>query len=372
VLADDLVAARDQPPGDTSAMDGYAVRAADLAPGQVTLRLIGSAPAGRAFERPLAAGETVRIFTGGLLPEGADAVALQENAAAEGDRVRIEGAVEPGAYVRPAGLDFRCGERALPAGRRLGARDIGLAAALNHAWLPVRRRPRVALLATGDELVMPGQPLGKSQIVSSNSVALAAMVRNWGGEAIDLGIARDDPEVLAAMTPQLRGVDLVVTSGGASVGEHDLVRGVLGAHGLELDFWQIAMRPGKPLMFGRLAGVPLLGVPGNPVSAGVCAVLFVRAALCVLLGLDPAPPEVPAVLGAPLPANDRRQDYLRAQVAWQADGRLEAVPAPRQDSSMLATFARAECLIKRPPQAPPAAPGTVVPVLLLGYGAVGV
>jgi molybdopterin molybdotransferase len=372
VLAEDLVAARDQPPGDTSAMDGYAVRAADLASGRATLRLIGSAPAGRSFERPLASGETVRIFTGGLLPEGADAVAIQENAAAKGDRIRIEGAVAPGTYVRPAGLDFRRGERALPAGRRLSARDIGLAAALNHAWLPVRRRPRVALLATGDELVLPGQPLGPAQIVNSNGVSLAAMVRNWGGEAIDLGIVRDHPDRLAAITTQLQGVDLAVTSGGASVGDHDLVRDVLGSHGLELDFWQIAMRPGKPLMFGRVRDVPLLGLPGNPVSVGVCGVLFVRAAICVLLGLDPAPPEVPAVLSVPLGANDRRQDYLRGQVEWQGDGRLSVRPAPRQDSSMLATFARADCLIKRPPYAPPIEPGAMVPVLLLGSGPVGI
>jgi molybdopterin molybdotransferase len=372
VLAEDLIAARDQPPGDTSAMDGYAVRAADLASGRATLRLIGSAPAGRSFDRALGAGETVRIFTGGLLPDGADAVALQENATVESDLIAIEGAVTPGAYVRPAGLDFHRGERALPGGRRLSARDIGLAAALNHAWLPVRRRPRIALLATGDELVLPGQPLEKSQIVNSNSVALAAMVRQWGGEPIDLGIARDHPEALAAVATQLGGVDLVVTLGGASVGEHDLVRGVLGAHGLELDFWQIAMRPGKPLMFGRVQGVPLLGLPGNPVSAGVCAALFVRAAICVLLGLDAAPPEVPAVLGAPLEANDRRQDYLRAQAEWQGDGRLVVTPAPRQDSSMLATFARADCLIKRPPHAPAIPAGAVVSVLLLGPGPVGI
>jgi molybdopterin molybdotransferase len=220
--------------------------------------------------------------------------------------------------------------------------------------------------------VLPGQPLDVTQIVNSNSVALAAMVRRWGGEAVDLGIARDRPESLAEVTAQLRGVDLVVTLGGASVGERDLVRGVLGAHGLELDFWQIAMRPGKPLMFGRVRDVPLLGLPGNPVSAGVCAVLFVRAAICALLGLDPAPPEIPAVLGAPLDANDRRQDYLRAKAAWGEDGRLTVVPAARQDSSMLATFARADCLIKRPPLAPPALSGTAVSVILLGSGPVGI
>jgi molybdopterin molybdotransferase len=372
VLARDLIAGRDQPPGDTSAMDGYAVRAADLASGHATLRLVGSAPAGGSYDQELGPGETVRIFTGGLLPRGADAVALQENARAEDDRVRIEGAVEPGNFVRPAGLDFRRGEHALPAGRRLTARDIGLAAALNHAWLPVRRRPRIALLATGDELVFPGQPLAPSQIVNSNTVALAAMVRQWGGEPLDLGIVRDRPDSLAEASGQLHGVDLVVTLGGASVGERDLVRRVLGEHGLALDFWQIAMRPGKPLMFGRVHDVPLLGLPGNPVSAGVCAVLFVRSAICALLGLDPAPPEVPAVLGAALGANDRRQEYLRASAAWRDDGRLEAVPAARQDSSMLATFARADCLIKRAPFAPAMPRGTAVPVLLLGPAPVGI
>jgi molybdopterin molybdotransferase len=372
VLAVDLVAARDQPPGDASAMDGYAVRAADLAAGRATLRLVGSAPAGRAFERRLAPGETVRIFTGGLLPEGADAVALQENATVAGELIELEGALEPGAYVRPAGLDFRRGERALSAGALLHARNLGLAAALNHAWLPVRRRPRIALLATGDELVVPGGALGRCEIVSSNTVALAAMVRQWGADPIDLGIARDEPESLAEIAPQLRGVDLVVTLGGASVGERDLIRAVLGAHGLELDFWQVAMRPGKPLMFGRVHDVPLLGLPGNPVSAGVCAVLFMRAAICALLGRDPAPPEMPAVLGAALGANDRRQDYLRAQAAWGGDGRLVVTPAPRQDSSMLATFARADCLIKRPPHAPAAAPGAAVTALLLGSEPIGV
>jgi molybdopterin molybdotransferase len=368
VLAQDLIALRDQPPGDTSAMDGYAVRAADLASGHADLRLVG----GGSYDQELGPGEAVRIFTGGLLPRGADAVALQENARAEGDRVHIEGSVDPGTFVRPAGLDFRRDERALRAGRRLTARDIGLAAALNHAWLPVRRRPRLALLATGDELVLPGQPLAAAQIASSNTAALAAMVRQWGGEPLDLGIARDRPDSLAEASEQLRGVDLVVTMGGASVGERDLVRGVLGEHGLALDFWQVAMRPGKPLMFGRVHGVPLLGLPGNPVSVGVCAVLFVRAAICALLGLDPAPPEIPAVLGAPLGANDRRQDYLRASAAWRADGRLEAVPAARQDSSMLATFARADCLIKRAPFAPAIPHGSAVTVLPLGPALVGI
>ncbi len=371
VLAQDLVASRDQPPHAISAMDGYAVRAADLADGRATLRLIGAAPAGGTGQTAIGPGETVRIFTGGRLPSGADAIAIQENATPDGDHVRLEGRVEPGTYVRPAGLDFRRGDLALPAGERLGARNLGLAAALNHAWLPVRRRPRVAVLATGDELVMPGQPLAAHQIVNSNSTTLAAMVTAWGGEAHDLGIVADRPEELAAIAPQLGSFDLVVTAGGASVGEHDLVRSVLGEHGFELDFWQIAMRPGKPLIFGRIHGVPMLGLPGNPVSVGVCAILFVRAAIRALLGMDPSLPEVPAILAAPLAANDRRQDYLRAHAVWREDGRIEVHPAPRQDSSMLAVFARAACLIKRPPLAPAVAAGATVPVVLLASEPVG-
>jgi molybdopterin molybdotransferase len=370
-LAADLVASRDQPPQAVSAMDGYAVRAADLADGGATLRLIGAAPAGAAFEGAIGPGETVRIFTGAALPPGADAIALQENATPEGQDVRLVGRVEPGAYVRPSGLDFRRGEVGLAAGACLTPRNVGLAAALNHAWLPVRRRPRVAVLVTGDELVMPGQPLAPHQIANSNGAALAAMVAAWGGEPHDLGIAGDRPEDLATVAPRFKGADVVVTVGGASVGERDLVRSVLGQHGFELDFWQVAMRPGKPLMFGHIAGVPMLGLPGNPVSAGVCAVLFVRAAIRALLGLDPALPEVAAVLGAALGANDRRQDYLRAQSTWRQDGRLEVHPAPRQDSSMLAVFARASCLIKRPPFAPAAPAGATVPVVLLASDPVG-
>ena len=371
VLATDLVASRDQPPHAVSAMDGYAVRAADLAGGHATLRLVGAAPAGGAFEAAVGPGEAVRIFTGGLLPPGADAVALQENARADGELVRLEGRVEPGAYVRPTGLDFRRGDPCLAAGERLNARNLSLAAALNHAWLPVRRRPRVALLATGDELVMPGQPLARHQIVNSNAAALAAMVAAWGGEPCDLGIVADRPEEFAAIAPHFKGADLVVTAGGASVGERDLVRSVLAEHGFELDFWQIAMRPGKPLLFGRIQGVPMFGLPGNPVSAGVCAILFVRAAIRALLGMDPSLPEVPAVLGEPLGANDRRQDYLRAHAAWRKDGRIEVRPAGKQDSSMLAVFARATCLIKRPPFAPALPAGATVPVVLLASEPIG-
>jgi molybdopterin molybdotransferase len=372
VLATDLVATRDQPPHAVSAMDGYAVRAADLAGGSASLRQVGAAPAGGTFEGAIGPGETVRIFTGGRLPPGADAIALQENATADGDSILLEGRVEPGAYVRPAGHDFRRGDLGLAAGTMLSARKRGLAAAPNHAWLPVRRRPKVALLATGDELVMPGQALAAHQIVGSNSTMLAAMVRAWGAEPCDLGIVADRPDALAAIVPQLGGIDLLVTIGGASVGERDLVRTVLGEHGLELDFWQIAMRPGKPLMSGRVRGVPMLGLPGNPVSAGVCAILFVRAAIRALLGLDPAPPEASAVAEEPLGPNDRRKDYLRARAWRRDDGRLGVAPMARQDSSMLAIFVAADCLIIRPPHAPAAAAGTTVPVLPLAPDAIGV
>ena len=249
-------------------MDGYAVRAADLAGGSAELRLVGQAPAGGRFEGTLGPGETVRIFTGGALPAGADAVALQENAKAAADRVRLEGRVEPGTFVRPAGLDFQRGELALPAGQRLTARDLGLAAALNRAWLPVRRRPRIALLATGDELVMPGQALAATQIVNSNTVALAAMVETWGGLPSDLGVAPDDPRRSPPAPSRWSAWIWWSPSAARRSASAIWCAGVLGERGLELDFWQVAMRPGKPLMFGAIQGVPLLGLPGNPVSAG--------------------------------------------------------------------------------------------------------
>ncbi len=372
VLASDLVADRDQPPRAVSAMDGYAVRAADLEDGEATLELIGEARAGGHFEGVVGPGQTVRIFTGGPLPAGADAIAIQENATREGTKVHIRGQVEPGRFVRPAGLDFRKGEIGLAAGTWLGPRALGLAAAMNQAWLPVRRSPRIGILATGEELVMPGGALGPDQIVNSNSITLAAMLRRWGAVSVDLGIVRDEPKALGELAERLRGLDLVVTLGGASVGERDLVRAVLGEQGLELDFWQIAMRPGKPLLFGRIRGVPLLGLPGNPVSAGVCAVLFLRAIVRVSLGLDPAPPEAPAVLARNLGPNDRREEFLRATMKWSAQGHLVADPATRQDSSMFALFARADCLIRRPPFAPAMPAGTTVTILRLGPGPIDV
>jgi molybdopterin molybdotransferase len=367
VLAEPLVARATQPPAAVSAMDGYAVRAADVAAAPCELAVVGRVPAGSSHDGALAAGEAVRIFTGAPLPEGADAIVIQEDTEAlEPDgrglgRVRVLESVRPGTYVRPAGLDFQAGETGLEAGRRLSARDVGLAAAMDRPWLSVRRRPRVAILSTGDEVVMPGEPRGPNQIVSSNGFALSAIVRACGGEPSLLAIARDDAASLQALAAEARGADLLITTGGASVGEHDLVRQALGESGLELDFWKIAMRPGKPLLFGRIAGTPLLGLPGNPVSTVVCAALFLRPVLERLQGLERPPHRLlPARLGVALGENDRRQDYLRSRIERPADGLAVATPFERQDSSMLAVLSRADGLVVRPPHAPPAAAGDTV------------
>lgn len=364
VLAEDLTARLTQPPVAVSSMDGYAVRASDVARPGATLRRVGESAAGHGFAGRIDAGEAVRIFTGAPLPEGADAVVMQEDADAAGDTVTIHVSVEPGRFIRPAGLDFREGDVGLRAGRRLGPREIGLAAAMNRPWLAVRRRPRVALIATGDEVVRPGDPVGPFQIVSSNTLALAALVRAAGGEAIDLGIAGDNAESLRRIAAGAAGADLLVTTGGASVGDHDLIRAVLGEEGLELDFWRIAMRPGKPLIFGHVRGTPLLGVPGNPVSALVCAILFLRPAIEAMLGLARrGDGRARARLGQDLAANDGREDYLRASLDVDDDGEPVATPLPRQDSSMLSALARADCLLVRRPHAPAARKGEPVTIL---------
>lgn len=360
-----VVARLTQPPQDVSAMDGYAVRAADGTLG-ATLHLVGSVPAGHPWAGTVGPGQTVRIFTGSVVPAGADAILLQEDATADGDRVTVREAVRLGRHIRRAGQDFATGDILVPAGRRLGARDIGLVAAGNHPWVTVHRRPRVAILATGDEIALPGEPIPPGGIVSSNSHALAALVRSVGGEPMVLPVAADDRGAIAAGAAAAVGADLLVTTGGASVGEHDLVRQALGEQGLELDFWQIAMRPGKPLMFGRLDRVPLIGLPGNPVSSLICGLLFVIPALARLHGLPAEPPPTEhARLGRPLPANDRRADHLRAQLERLPDGTLIATASDRQDSAMLRAMTVADALILRPPHAPAAEAGEHVPVMRL-------
>jgi len=364
VLAEDVVSRLTQPPSNVSAMDGYAVRAADVARVPVSLPVVTEIAAGAPADQPLQPGQAARIFTGAALPEGADAVVIQENTERAGDQVTIQKSVAAGTFVRRAGLDFKAGDVGLRAGARLTPRDIGLAAAMNVPWLAVRRRPRVTILTTGDELALPGDPMTSSQIISSNGFSLAAAVSAFGGEPLLLGIAPDQPEALKAMAAGAKGSDLFVTSGGASVGDHDLVQAVLGEDGLEVDFWKIAMRPGKPLIFGRIGATPMIGVPGNPVSTLVCAALYVRTAMNVMLGQTPPwPVPEPAVLGADLGPNDQRQDYLRATLSIDDQGRRVTVPYERQDSSMLGTLTEADCLLIRAPRAPAAAVGDIVSIL---------
>lgn len=367
VLARDVVARRTQPPAAVSAMDGYAVRAADVVRVPAALRVVGAVPAGRIYPDRLQAGQAVRIFTGAALPDGADAVVIQEDTRAEGEQVVALESVAAGRHVRAAGIDFREGEVGLKAGSVLTARDIGYAAAMNVPWLSVRQRPRVAILATGDEIALPGDPLRPGQIVSSNGPALHAFVRSCGGEPVDLGIAPDSEEGIVQHAMGAAGAHVLVTTGGASVGDHDLVQPALRRMGMVLDFWKIAMRPGKPLMVGTLNGMRVLGLPGNPVSSMVCAILFLRPLIARLAGRPDAAREgrATARLGRPLPENDRREDYLRAALETGPDGTLVATPFEVQDSSLLAAMARADALVIRPPHAPPADAGEQVDILRL-------
>lgn len=365
VLARPVVARLTQPPADVSAMDGYAVRAADAVAGAV-LRVTGAAPAGRPFAGSVGADEAVRIFTGGFVPEGADAILLQEDATAEGDGVRVNETVTAGRWIRRRGLDFAAGSEVLPTGRKLTARDIGLAAASNNPWLAVHRRPRIGILATGDEIALPGDPIPAGGIVSSNAHALAALVKGAGGDAVVLPIAPDDTAAIADVAATAHAFDLLVTTGGASVGEHDFIQQALGNEGFELGFWKVAMRPGKPLIWGRLGRTPVLGLPGNPVSAMVCGVVFLIPAIARLSGLPGDPPPTRRVLTAvPLPENDRRADHLRSVLSADEAGRLLVTPARVQDSSMLATLARADALVLRAPFAPALPAGAEVEAILL-------
>lgn len=369
-LSAPVTALRTQPPFRASAMDGYAVRAADVASVPAQLALIGTSAAGHAFVGGLEAGQTVRIFTGAPVPDGADAVVLQEDARAEGDVVTILESVAAGRHIRAAGLDFKTGETLLEAGRRLDPRAVGLAASLGHPALSVRKKPRIGILATGDELVQPGETPRADQIVVSNTYAVAALVERAGGEPVDLGIALDTFAALEEAIGRARAaqIDVLVTIGGASVGEHDLVQSALASEGMVLGFWRIAMRPGKPLLHGHIGKTAILGLPGNPVSSYVCALLFLVPLVRALLG-DPdarRDPSQPAVLGKPMAANDGRQDYVRARLEAGRDGLPVAIPFDRQDSSMTRTLADADALIIRAAHAPQAEAGELCPIIKLG------
>ena len=329
------------------------VRAGDLAETSATLRVVGTSAAGAGYHGVVGPGEAVRIFTGAPVPEGADAVLIQEDADAADTTVTARAPVAAGKNIRAAGLDFREGDTLLPAGRRFALREIALAGAGGHGTVSVRHTPSVALISTGDELVMPGTVPGRDQIVASTAPGIAAYAATLGGAPHDLGIVPDDVEAIGIAIDAAMAIpaDILVTLGGASVGEHDLVSNALEAKGMVLDFWRIAMRPGKPLLFGRIGETRVLGFPGNPVSSVVCAILFLRPLLAALLGRPIADPTEPAILGADVAANDSRQDYVRAKLT---EGRAEPVvtPLPVQDSSMLSVLAEADCLLVRPPNAP--------------------
>lgn len=356
VLARSIEAIRDQPPFPASAMDGYAVRGADTADAPTSLALVGQSKAGERFPGVLMQGQAVRIFTGAPVPDGADAILIQENANVDADRISFEMPVVPGAYIRPAGLDYKAGDRLIEAGGLLTPSVLALAASAGYTALPCRRKPTVALLATGDELVAPGQTPGPDQITSSNSIGISGIVRACGGEPIDLGIAPDDQSAIASHISRGERADILVTIGGASVGDHDLAHRALEARGTRFAFWRIAMRPGKPLMVGRLENTHVVGVPGNPVSALVCALLFLAPLIRTMLGLAPGPEIHDGSLGADIEANDAREDYVRARLETRAD-RVDVIPFSRQDSSMLRTLAASDALLIRAPHAPPGKAG---------------
>ncbi|WP_159731013.1 gephyrin-like molybdotransferase Glp [Methylosinus sp. Ce-a6] len=376
-LATDLVSRRTQPPVAVSAMDGYALRAADLAASGARLKVVGESAAGHGYGAALGAGEAARIFTGAPVPAGADTILLQEDATidAAGVGSASPSPPPPGRHIRERGLDFREGDAALFAGTRLGPSELALAAAINHPLLPVARRPRVALIASGDELVPPGAEPGPAQIIACNGYAVAAIAETAGAQVIDLGIFRDDIAELERGLEEARAAkaDIVVTLGGASVGDHDLLRPALARQGMALDFWRIAMRPGKPLIHGTLGETRILGLPGNPVAAFVCALVFLAPLIRALQG-DPragADESEAAIAGAPLKANKGRRDYMRATLTRDAEGRLVATPQALQDSSLLTELARSQALLIRDAGAPTVDTGGACRILRLPGAFVG-
>ena len=358
VLATPVAATRNQPPFRASAMDGYAVRAQDLKP-KARLQLIGEIPAGGLFEGIVGSGQAVRIFTGGAVPEGADRVVIQENVSRDGDYVILNDAPGDAPNLRPVGADFKIGDT-LDAPRRLDSADIALLAAMNIPIVPVTRKPVIAVIPTGDELVMPGETPNPTQIISSNNFAIKAILEAQGAEVRLLPIARDNRPALRAAFKLAEGADMVVTLGGASVGDYDLIAPMAKELGLSLDFYKIAMRPGKPLIAGHISGVPMFGLPGNPVSSMVCAHVFLRPAVDKMLGLKAAAlPEQMFTLTEDLPSNGPRAHYMRARIESGL-----CTPAKKQDSALISVMARSNALLIREPHAQPAKSGETVRCIL--------
>jgi molybdopterin molybdotransferase len=372
VLAQAVVASRQQPPFDASAMDGWAIRRADYAPGKA-FAIAGESAAGKAYPHAVQADQAVRIFTGAPVPAGADLVIIQEEAVRDGEVVRFEADEDPRPNTRAAGGDFQTGDVLLEPGMVIDPWRLTLIASAGLAEVAVARRPRVAILATGDELVPPGGAPRPDQIFESGSFSLAALITSWGGDAFRLTAAADDAEAIAAAVQPVEA-DLIVTVGGASVGDHDLVKPALRTLGLTLAVETIALRPGKPTWFGRLApkglgnGRPVLGLPGNPASAMVCAELFLRPLLAAMTGGDPEPRLVSARLAQPLPATGPREHWMRAALATDPEGRTIATAFPDQDSSLVGVFARADALLRRRAGVQAASADSVVDVLPLRRG----
>jgi molybdopterin molybdotransferase len=370
-LAHDLAAKRTQPPKAVSAMDGYAVRARDIAALPAKLKQIGESTAGHGFAGSVGRMETVRIFTGAPVPEGCDAILIQEHARADAGFVEALETAASGRHIRAKGIDFSAGKVLLAKGERLGAAHLALAAALNFAKVTVTKPPLVAILSAGDELVPPGGAIGEDQIVATNSYAIAALVEGAGGEPRDLGIAKDELGAIEKLISAARasGADLLVTLGGASVGDHDLVRPVLARLGMELNFWKVAMRPGKPVVHGRLGDMIILGLPGNPAAAFVAGMVFLVPLVRALCGdaADDRDQTEPAVLGKALRGNDSRHDFMRATLQRSDHGLPVATPFDEQDSSLLRILAQSHCLIVREPYAKPAAAGDLCRVLPIRF-----
>lgn len=368
-LAADLPALRTQPPANVSAMDGYAVRAADAATVPVALKVIGEVAAGHPYTGAVGPGEAVRIFTGGVIPGDCDAVVIQEDTRRDGDAVTIKEAARPGRHIRRAGIDFKEGEVLLARGRRLGDRDLMVAASMNYPRVPVYRRPSLVLFGTGDELVPPGTPARPGEIVYSNGYGIAALASRAGTSVTHAGIVADrmDDMIAAIRNARDGGANILVTTGGASVGDYDLVHKALAAEDMSLSFWKLALRPGKPMLHGRLGDMHVLGLPGNPVSAYVCAYLFLVPLIRKLSGISPVEHVTePAIIGRDVPENDMRAEYMRATLSRNSDGAIVATPLPVQDSSLMATLSRADCLVIRPPHAPAAKAGSPCTITKLG------
>lgn len=364
IMAEDLTALLSHPAEVVSSMDGYAARISDIAHIPTILPQVGISSAGHIYDKPLLSGQLVRIFTGAVIPEGCDTIILQEDTKIAQDGIEINERPKLGQYIRASGLDFSAGEKIISKSKKLSARECALIALAGYCEVKVIKQPKIGVLSSGDELVPPGKRPRKGQLVNSNNLLICGLIRACGGIAIDLGILPDKSGALIEHLDKCPDLDLIITTGGASVGDHDYIaKDINNSAKSELYFWKIAMRPGKPLFFGHYKSIPFLGLPGNPVSAGVCSVLFLEPIIKKFLGLDPTLVFSSALTTKSLPENDRREEYLRAKLSINNEGNKQVTPLSKQDSSMLATFVSADCLIQRPVQSPSIGAGGTVPIL---------